>query len=81
MKSLVVKLNLVIVILLCVFSCGEDDDNPMENAESTPDPDPISELSISNLEATIPENPDNNDIIAPFTVTQENLSDPLAFEL
>jgi len=81
MKSLVVKLNLVIVILLCVFSCGKDDDNPMGNPESTPDPDPISELSISNLEATIPENPDNNDIIAPFIVTQENLSDPLAFEL
>ncbi len=68
MKS-IFTLSITLVMTLLFVSCNNDDDTPQNL------------LSLENLSVSIDENPQANTVIGTFTVTQENLTGDLSFEI
>lgn len=62
-------ISATVLMSLFFFSCSNDDDAPQVL------------LSIEDLSVAIDENPQPNTVISDFTVTQENLTDDLRFEI
>ncbi|WP_226294254.1 BspA family leucine-rich repeat surface protein [Aquimarina algicola] len=68
MKS-IFTLSITLVMTLLFISCNNDDDT-LQNL-----------LSLENLSVSIDENSQANTVIGTFTVTQENLTGDLSFEI
>ncbi len=68
MKS-IFTLSITLVMTLLFISCNNDDDTIQYL------------LSLENLPVSIDENPQTNTVIGTFTVTQENLTGDLSFEI
>nr|WP_297915228.1 BspA family leucine-rich repeat surface protein [uncultured Allomuricauda sp.] len=78
MKTITLKIN-VLALLVILYSCSSDDNGGTMQPESMPPPNPV--LVVENLTANVAENPSVTAVVAQFEVTQENLTDPLTFQL
>ncbi|MEM6540651.1 MAG: BspA family leucine-rich repeat surface protein, partial [Bacteroidota bacterium] len=69
-----------VIVVLMGYGCSSDDNGGAAppGEESMP---PSPALSITNLDASVAENPENGAVVAQFAIVQENLTDALVVEL